>query len=86
MGTIASRDCLAILELSETVAAIVQLAVVQAVDLRGVAEASRGAKRHRDAIRQSIPAVTGDRRQDGDIETVLEMYRSGALPIGALSR
>jgi hypothetical protein len=35
MGTIAARDCLRVLELTETVAAIATLALCQAVDLRG---------------------------------------------------
>ena len=35
MGTIAARDCIRILELTEQVAAAVLLAVVQGVELRG---------------------------------------------------
>jgi histidine ammonia-lyase len=87
MGTIAARDCLRILELSETVAAIGVLAICQAVDLRereGEVPGRR-ATALRDAIRKTIPPLHEDRRQDLDIERVLEMYRAGTLPIGELS-
>ena len=50
MGTIAARDCRRILELSETVAAIVLLADCQALELRGDAGAGR-ARELRDAVR-----------------------------------
>jgi len=84
MGTIAARDCRQILELAETVAAIVLLAACQAVDLRGdEANAPRG-RALRDAVRKSVPLVEADRRQDLDIEAVLALYRSGELPIGEL--
>jgi histidine ammonia-lyase len=84
MGTIAARDCRQILELTESVAAIVLLAVCQAVDLRGdEANAPRG-RALRDAVRKSVPLVEADRRQDLDIEAVLALYRRGELPIGEL--
>jgi len=38
MGTIAARDCLRILELTEQVAVAALLAVVQAIELRGTVE------------------------------------------------
>ena len=82
MGTIAARDCRRILELSETVAAIVLLAVCQALDLRGDESGSRRARALRDAVRKQVSMVTEDRRQDLDIAAVLELHREGALPIG----
>jgi histidine ammonia-lyase len=84
MGTIAARDALRILELTETVAAIVLLAACQAVDLRerlGQAP-GRGASRLRDAVRKAVPMVVEDRRQDHDIARVLELLRDRALPLG----
>ena len=84
MGTIASRDCLRVLELTETVAAILQLASSQAVDLREESEVAPQGKLLRDAVRKSVSMLQADRRQDHDIDAVLDIYRSGALPIGEL--
>ncbi len=84
MGTIAARDCRRILDLTETVAVIGLLAACQALDLRGPERASHRGRALLDAVRQQVPMVVADRRQDRDIEGVLESFRSGALPIGAL--
>jgi len=83
MGTIAARDCLRILELAETVAAVVLLAACQALDLRRDAASSGTARALREAVREAVPPLEADRRQDRDIERVLALYRSGALPCGA---
>jgi histidine ammonia-lyase len=82
MGTIAARDCRRILELAETVAAIVLLADCQALELRGDAGAGR-ARELRERVRRDVPALTADRRQDRDIERVLALYRAGELRIEA---
>ncbi len=82
MGTIAARDALRVLELTETVLAVVQLALCQAVDLRNREGCHTRAKALHDAIRKHVPVNDADRRQDGDIHRVLEMYRSAELPIG----
>jgi histidine ammonia-lyase len=82
MGTIAARDCLRILELSEGVAAIHLLALCQAVDLRRGQGCHARARALHAAVRGHVPMNTGDRRQDGDIVRVLDLYRAGALPIG----
>lgn len=82
MSTIAARDCLRVVELTETVAAICTLAVCQAVDLRaGVGVHEPGAAL-RDAVRRRVPFNDGDRRQDGDIAEVLALIRTRALPVG----
>ncbi|MEN8182680.1 MAG: aromatic amino acid ammonia-lyase [Myxococcota bacterium] len=78
MGTIAARDCGRVLELTETVAAIAVLAGCQAFDLRGGSPSGRSPALHQ-AVRSQVPPVETDRRQDRDIERVLELYRSGAL-------
>ena len=83
MGTIASRDALRVIELTETVLAIIQLAVCQAVDLRNSEGCHRRSRDLHRAIRQSVPVNNEDRRQDLDIEKVLDLYRTGKLPIGA---
>ena len=83
MGMIAARDCLRILELTETVATIVLLAACQAVDLRGEEADLKRSGEMRDAVRKAVPMVDEDRRQDLDIARILELYRSDSLPIGA---
>ena len=80
---IAARDCLRILELTETVATIVLLAVCQAVDLRGAASELKRSLEMREVVRKAVPMVDEDRRQDLDIARILELYRSDSLPIGA---
>ena len=82
MGTIAARDCRRILELAETVAAIVLLADCQALELRGDTGAGRTSEL-REIVREEVPALVEDRRQDIDIERVLALYRAGELRIDA---
>ena len=82
MGTISARECVRVLDLVETIAAIHVLTVVQAVDLRGVRYCHPKSVEMRDAVRTKIPMNTADRRMDVDIQAVLAMYRNGELPIG----
>ncbi len=82
MGTIAARDCLRILDLTETVAAITALTLCQALDLRGAALPGVRSQQVLAAIRSHVPFVDADRRQDLDIANVLALYRNGHLPIG----
>ena len=68
----------------EQVSSIIVLAVCQAVDLRaGEPRASRSAQLHA-ALRKTIPMLDEDRRQDLDIQEVLERLRRDELPIGTL--
>ena len=82
MGTIAARDCRRVLELSETVAAIALLATCQALDLREGGSQLRAPLALREAVRKVAATVTEDRRQDRDIERVLDLLRDGSLPLG----
>ena len=90
MGTIAARDCLRILELTETVLAIHTLALCQAVDLRSVAAAAaapgasagRRALELHSAVRQLVAVNARDHRMDLEIGAVLGLYREGKLPLG----
>lgn len=84
MGTHAARDCLQIMDLCETVGAILVLAVCQATDIRKLEGCHLRSKAVHAAIRRQIPMVGDDRRQDEDIARVLELYRSDLLPIGEL--
>ena len=80
MGTIAARDCLTILDLTETVAAIHLLALCQAVELQP--DCGPRARKLHAAVRAFVPANTADRRMDGDIAAVLAALRADALPVG----
>ncbi len=82
MGTIAARDCLRIVELTETVAVIHLLALCQAVDLRKQANCHERSLQLHGAVRSQVPAHREDRRMDGDIALVLQRYRNDELPIG----
>jgi histidine ammonia-lyase len=86
MGTIAARDALRVLELSETVLAILLLAACQACELRARVEpgapVSPRSRALRDALRKAVPSLREDRRQDLDIARVLELWRMDALPVG----
>lgn len=81
MGTIAARDCLRVLDLVETVASILVLAACQAVDLRGVENASARSRAVHARVRSKIPMVEQDRRQDIDIETVTRLQHQGDLDV-----
>ena len=84
MGTIAARDCNRILELTQTVAAIVTLALCQAVDLRQNVGCNLRAVQMTATVRERVPFNDRDRRQDLDIATLVEMINAGTLPIGEI--
>jgi histidine ammonia-lyase len=84
MGTISARECLRILELTETVSIIHLLALCQAVDLRGVDRCHAASRAMRDAVRADVPINDADRRMDVDIALALARYREGVLPIGEI--
>ena len=89
MATIAARDALRVVELTEQVAAISVLAACQAAELRGreqPADAQAAGTQaggslgslHR-VVRQHVPFLSADRRMDRDIAQVLQLIRQGAL-------
>lgn len=82
MGTLAVRDCNAILDLVETSHVIHLLALCQAADLRGIGNASPRTRLLHDTVRQRIPINSADRRMDRDIASLLVMYRADDLPLG----
>jgi histidine ammonia-lyase len=71
--------------LTESVAVIGLLATAQAVDVRGTAACSSRSVAMRDAVRERVPVLDDDRRQDIDIEQVLRLHREGLLPCPAPS-
>ncbi len=82
MATIAARDCIQALDLAEWAASMLTLAAVQAVDLRQRTDCHARSLALHAAVRSAIEPVTADRRMDLDIAAVLDLHRSGALPIG----
>jgi histidine ammonia-lyase len=83
MGTIAARDLSRVLDLTETVAAIVQLALCSALELRGGAVAGARSKDLLRVVRERVPPLVVDRPMDVDVDAVLELLRSEALPTGS---
>ncbi len=85
LGTIAARDALRVIQLTETVAAIALLSCCQALDLRGAGRARGRSRALLAAVRKQVPMLGEDRRQDQDIARVLALMRSDALPLGPLA-
>lgn len=85
MGTIAARDCVRILDLTENIASIVTLACAQAVDLRKAAGCHVRAMDLHQAVRTVSPVLQEDRALRADIDAVLKLAREKRLPIGPSS-
>ena len=87
MGTIAARDCLRVLDLSEQVAAALLITVHQGVWLRRRAspelqlQAALGAMM--DALGRDIAVVKEDRRLEPDLRLLLERIRAQAWELYA---
>ncbi len=76
MGTIAARDCIRILELSEQVAAATLLAVVQGVELRDKKETlSPALKTTIEQLRHYSPFLSSDRSLEQELRLCLELTR-----------
>ncbi len=84
MGTIAARDSLRVLELTEQVLVATALAAAQALELREreqKLEVGPGVRRLVDALRVISPQVTHDRPLDGELRALLTALRQGKLPL-----
>ncbi|HJL43126.1 MAG TPA: aromatic amino acid ammonia-lyase [Myxococcales bacterium LLY-WYZ-16_1] len=81
MGTIAARDAVRVLDLTENVAAIHQLALAQAVDLRGNDRLSPRLSQLVGHIREHVAPNTADRPMEEDIRTVVRLHRDERLPL-----
>jgi len=76
MGTIAARDCLRILELTEQVAVAALLAVVQGVELRGnVGMLSPQLQNTVKQLRQVSPFLQTDRALEQELRVCLQLTR-----------
>jgi phenylalanine ammonia-lyase len=79
MGTIAARDAASIVELAQNIAAIHLLASCQALELRGVEDASPRARAAFDLVRERVAFLDCDRRMDVDIGGVVDLIAGGAF-------
>jgi histidine ammonia-lyase len=85
MGTIAARDCLRVLSLTEQTAACTLLAAVQALDLRERQGEVRRDSLHpvlqslADQVRSVSAMVEEDRALDTELRRLTDMIRSGAI-------
>jgi len=79
MGTIAARDARTINGLVREVAAIHLIALAQAIELRGVDQASPTIRAVHALIREHSAFVERDRRLDRDVNAVIRLIESGAL-------
>jgi histidine ammonia-lyase len=76
MGTIAARDCIRILELTEQVAVAVLLAVVQGVELRGNIDAlSPALQKTVRQLREHSPFLGTDRALEQELRLCLDLTR-----------
>ncbi|WP_341326577.1 aromatic amino acid ammonia-lyase [Methylotuvimicrobium sp. KM2] len=76
MGTIAARDCVRIIELTEQVAAAVLIAVIQGVELRGGRPGlSAGLKHTLQQVRAEIGFLEADRALERELRLCLQLIR-----------
>lgn len=85
MAPLAVRDLLRINELTGTIAAMLCLAGVQGIALRGLSQASAANLRLHDALRRFVPPLVEDRRMDHDIEATRIALHLGELDDEALT-
>jgi histidine ammonia-lyase len=82
MGTIAARDCLRVLELTEQVVAALLITVRQGVWLRRRLNTSlipqTALQNMLDSLENDVPAIEEDRRLEPDLRLLLERIRSRA--------
>jgi phenylalanine ammonia-lyase len=79
MGTIAARDARSIVELAQNIAAVHLIACCQALELRGVDQASPCTRAAFDLVREHVAFLDADRYLDVDIATVVALIQSGAM-------
>ena len=79
MGTIAARDARSIVELSQNIAAIHLMACCQALELRGLEQASPRSQEAVRRVREHVPFLDRDRYLDVDIATTVALIQSGAM-------
>jgi histidine ammonia-lyase len=81
LSTIGARDCLRVIDLTESVAAIHLLALSQAFDLTEAHSSQPGIRALRDAVRAAVPFNNADRAQDVDIIAIRRLIQERNLPL-----
>ena len=85
MGTIAARQCAAVVRNFETVVAIELLVAAQALDFRRPLGFGRGTAIAHKLLRERVKHLDADRDLSIDIAAALELVRSGEL-VAAVER
>ncbi len=85
MGTIAARDCLRVIELTEQVAAATLLAAVQSLRIRLEREEitqqkMAGVQATYDSVSASFAPLEEDRPLEPDLRAAVERIQGGAIP------
>ena len=76
MGTIAARDCIRVIELTEQVAAAMLIAVTQGVELRGGKEnLSQDIQNTLSEVRENISFLQSDRALDKELRLCVNMIQ-----------
>ena len=85
MGTIAARDCLRVLQLTEQVTAAVLMAACQGVELRlelsGADPLSGGLLETYQSLREISPALGEDRALESELRQLIAAIQTQQLPI-----
>ena len=79
MGMTAARHAREIVTNAERVVAMEALVAAQALDLRAPLEPAAATRAARAALRERVPFLTEDRELRPDIDTAVELVRTGAL-------
>ena len=80
MGMTAARHAREVIANAEVVIALEAIVAAQALDLRAPLEPARATKAARAAIREVVAFLDADRELGGDINGVVDLVRTGALP------
>ena len=79
MGTIAARQCAAVVGNFETVVAIELIEAAQALDFRAPLKPGRGTAIAHRIVRERVPHLDVDRVISADIAAAAKLVRSGEL-------
>ena len=80
MGMTAARHAREVVSNAEVVVALEALVAAQALDLRAPLEPASATRAARDAIRNVVPFLDADRELGRDIDGVVDLVRTGAMP------
>jgi len=79
MGMTSATKLRAIVDVAEMTTAIELMTAAQALDFRKPLSPGRGVKQAYEAIRSAVLPVTSDRAMSADIETIIELIKTGTF-------